>query len=120
MRSKFYGFFICALLSQSIEGFSQGNSGFKVLQKIDMPGDGKWDFVTLDKSGEHLYVPHGTEMQVLNLKNQTVVATIKNTPGIHGVTLVPEVNRGFTSNGADSSVTVFHLKTFATIKKIKV
>src|SRR5262249_45249191 len=41
-------------------------------------------------------------------------------PGIHGVALVPKRNRGFTSNGGDSTVTVFDLKTLAEKGRIKV
>src|SRR5205085_9690899 len=41
-------------------------------------------------------------------------------PGAHGVALAPDLNRGFTSNGGDKSVTVFDLKTLAVIKNVKV
>ena len=49
-----------------------------------------------------------------------VVGDIPDTAGVHGVALVPELNKGFTSNGRDNSVTVFDLKTLAVIKKIPV
>src|SRR5262249_10534052 len=44
---------------------------------------------------------------------------IPETPGVHGVAFVPDLNRGFTSNGGDSTVTVFDLKTRETIGKVK-
>jgi YVTN family beta-propeller protein len=40
--------------------------------------------------------------------------------GIHGVALVPDLNRGFISNGMTSTVTPFDLKTLKTDEPIKV
>jgi DNA-binding beta-propeller fold protein YncE len=39
--------------------------------------------------------------------------------GVHGIALAQEFGRGYTSNGRDSSVTVFDLATLKTIKVIK-
>ncbi len=44
---------------------------------------------------------------------------IAETPGVHGIAFVPALNRGFTSNGGDSTVTVFDLKTLKTLGKVK-
>jgi DNA-binding beta-propeller fold protein YncE len=40
-------------------------------------------------------------------------------PGAHGVVLAPDLQRGFTSNGKDKSVTIFDTKTLAVIKTVK-
>jgi YVTN family beta-propeller protein len=49
-----------------------------------------------------------------------LAGTIHDTKGIHGIAIANELNKGFTSNGRDSSVTVFNLKTLDVITKIKV
>jgi DNA-binding beta-propeller fold protein YncE len=59
-------------------------------------------------------------VQVIALDGDTLVGDIGDTPGVHGVALVPELGRGFTSNGRDSSVTVFDLKTLAALGTVKV
>jgi DNA-binding beta-propeller fold protein YncE len=38
--------------------------------------------------------------------------------GTHGAALVPELNRGFSSNGQSNSVTIFDLKTLQVIKEV--
>jgi DNA-binding beta-propeller fold protein YncE len=48
-----------------------------------------------------------------------VVGDIPNTEGVHGIALVPEVGRGFTSNGRASTVTIFDLKTLKEIAQVK-
>ena len=44
---------------------------------------------------------------------------VTDTPGVHGVAFVPDLARGFTSNGGDSSVTVFDTRTLKTLGKVK-
>jgi DNA-binding beta-propeller fold protein YncE len=43
------------------------------------------------------------------------VGEIPDTQGVHGIALAPEFGRGFTSNGRAGTVTIFDLKTLATI-----
>ena len=49
-----------------------------------------------------------------------VIGDIPDTPRTHGIALAPKSNHGFTTNGGDSTVTMFDLKTLAPIKKIHV
>jgi DNA-binding beta-propeller fold protein YncE len=44
-----------------------------------------------------------------------VIGDIPGTPGVHGIALAPEFNRGFTSDGQGNQVTIFDMKTFKTI-----
>src|SRR2546423_12083049 len=57
---------------------------------------------------------------VIDLGRDSVIGDIPNTAGIHGVALAPELNRGFTSNGRDSSVTIFDYKTLTLIMVVKI
>jgi len=59
-------------------------------------------------------------MQVFDVDSGKVVGEIPDTPGIHGVALAPDLGRGFTSNGRDSSVTIFDLKTLAVVGRVHV
>jgi YVTN family beta-propeller protein len=56
---------------------------------------------------------------VVDPRTGTIVGDIPNTPGVHGIALAPELEKGFTSNGGDGSVTVFNLATLATIATIQ-
>jgi DNA-binding beta-propeller fold protein YncE len=49
----------------------------------------------------------------------SIIGEIPDTPGVHGVALAYDVGKGFTSNGRDSSVSVFDLKTLAVTGRIK-
>src|SRR5215469_14655775 len=49
-----------------------------------------------------------------------VLGDIPDTPGVHGAGIATKAGHGFTTNGGDSTVTMFDLKTLAVIKKIPV
>ena len=44
---------------------------------------------------------------------------ISQTAGVHGVALAPALGRGFTSNGAAATVTIFDLKTLRVLGQVK-
>jgi len=94
--------------------------GYHVIHRINTGGEGGWDYVTVDPDGNRLFLSRGTHAMVIDLGRDSVVGDIPNTAGIHGVALAPELNRGFTSNGRDSSVTIFEYKTLAPIAVVKI
>ena len=94
--------------------------GYHVIHKIPAGGEGGWDYVTVDPDGNRLFLSRGSHAMVIDLGRDSVIGDIPNTPGIHGVALAPELNRGFTSNGRDSSVTIFDYKTLAPIAVVKI
>ena len=108
---------VAGLLAAGIAGAQ--DSGFHVARHILLGGEGGWDYITFDAATSRLFVSHGTHVQVVDAKTDSVVGDIPDTPGVHGVALANDVGRGFTSNGRDSSVTVFDTKTLAVLKRIK-
>ena len=109
-----------ALLSSMFIYAQSSVSQYKISNRFALEGDGSWDYLTMDDSTHLLYISHGTQVQVLDVKTGKTVATIPDTKGVHGIALVKDLNKGFISNGKDTSVTVIDLKTFKTLTKIKV
>ncbi len=96
-----------------------GPSGYHLLKKIKLGGEGFWDYVTFDSSTRRLFISRGTKVVVLNVDTEKVVGEIPNTAGVHGIALAHDLNRGFTSNGQAGTVTIFDLKTLAVIGEAK-
>ena len=92
---------------------------YEKVRKIEIGGEGGWDFLEVDAANRRLHVARGTRVVVVDLDTEKVVGEIADTPGVHGIAFVPDLNRGFTSNGGDSSVTVFDTKTLKTLGKVK-
>ncbi len=89
-------------------------------KSISVPGDGGYDYVSIDDVNRHLFVSHGTTVNVIDLKTEKVIGSINNMKGVHGIAIDNEVNRGFITDGRDNSVVAFDLTSFATIKVIPV
>jgi len=96
-----------------------GAQTFKV-EKYNIGGEGGTDYVTAEPGTGRVFVSRGTHVMVVDGTTGKVIGDIPNTPRVHGVGIAPQWNHGFTTNGGDSSVTMFDLKTLAVIRKIPV
>jgi len=90
-------------------------TGYHVTGDIKIGGEGGWDYLTADSTARRLYVSHATHVVVVDLDGGKVVGDVPDTPGVHGIALAPELNRGFISNGRSNNVTIFDLKTLKAI-----
>src|SRR6267154_4758992 len=73
--------------------------GYSIVKKISIPGDGSWDYLTVDEGARRLYVTHGTQVQVIDVDSGNIVGSIPNKLGVHGVAIAAELGRGFVSDG---------------------
>jgi len=98
----------------------QGSTGYKVETRYPVPGNGGFDYVTIDSAARRLYLSHGTQVDVINPDNGTLIGTIPDTPGVHGIAIAAEFKHGFTSNGRENKVSMFDPTTLQLINKIDV
>jgi YVTN family beta-propeller protein len=96
--------------------------GRRVVKKVEVGGEGGWDYLTFDSAARRLYVPRSTRVMVFDADTLASVGEVANanTTGIHGVAIAPELSRGFTSNGRSNTVTIFDTKTLKVIADVKV
>ncbi len=106
--------------AQSKTDLSSDKSGYHLLQKLNLGGTGGWDYLFIDSEARRLYVSRSTHVAVVDVDSGKVIGDIPNTNGVHGIAVASEFGRGFTSNGHDSSVTIFDLKTLQAIGSVKV
>ena len=85
--------------------------GYHVTTKFQIGGEGGWDYATADSDARRLYVSHGTQVEVLDLDSGTMLGSIPDTPGVHGIAVAPDLNRGFISAGRANKIKIFDLKT---------
>ena len=91
---------------------------YHFLKEIPVGGKAQWDYLKVDAEAHRLYLSHGTKVEVLDLEKGTIIGTIEDTPGVHGIALAPKLGRGFTSNGQENKASIVDLKTFKTITKV--
>ncbi len=93
---------------------------YKVTYSVKLGGEGFWDYLTVDPAARRVYITRGTHVMVVDTQSLKVIGDIPDLAAIHGVALVPELNRGFISNGGDNTVTIFDLKTLKKLDSVKV
>src|ERR1017187_10572206 len=99
------------LLSAAVLAFQAGGS-YHLLKKISLGA--------AEGGGEYfVYLSHGTEVEVLDADSGSVVGKIAGLKRDHGVALVPELGRGFLTDGDAGQVVIFDLKTLKTIGQVK-
>lgn len=108
-----------ALIAAPI-GAQTPSGDFHVTRRIAVTGDGGWDYVTFDTARSRIFIGRSTRVQVVDANSGQLVAEIPNTDGVHGVALAYTLGKGYTSNGRDTSVTVFDFVTLAPKKVIHV
>jgi YVTN family beta-propeller protein len=92
---------------------------YKFLNEIPIGGEGGWDILTVDSAGRRLYLSHSTKIVVVDLEKNAIAGEIADTPGVHGFIAVPEIQRGFSTNGKENKASVVDLRTLKTISKIE-
>lgn len=95
-------------------------SNYHIVNKYAIGGDGGWDYLNVDPDSGRLFVSRGTHVQVIDTSTGKVIGDIPNTEGVHGIAIDNELNRAFTSNGRDASVSEIDLGTLTEVRRIKV
>jgi YVTN family beta-propeller protein len=99
---------------------SAGSSGYHLTKKTVLGGEGGWDYLTVDSKARRVYISRGTHVMVVDADTAALVGDIPNTNGVHGIAIVSDLDKGFTSNGRDNSVSVFDLKTLKVLATVPV
>lgn len=91
------------------------SAGYRVLKTYHLGGTQGWDYIRIDSARGHLFIGRGSYMDVVDVNTGKVVAKLTGMPGVHGITLARNLDRGFTVNGENDTSTILDLKT---LKKI--
>jgi len=110
--------FLILLVSWTAFTACFGKDAYQFSNEIPIGGEGGWDILTIDPTANRLYLSHSTKVVVVDLSKNAVAGEIADTPGVHAFVAVPELQRGFSSNGKESKSSVVDLRTLNTISKI--
>lgn len=112
-------FVAVAIAAVWIAASVQGDDAYKFVTAIPIEGEGGWDILTVDSDARRLYLSHATKVVVIDLETNAVAGEIGDTPGVHEFLAIPELKRGFSSNGKENKSSVVDLTNQKTIAKIE-
>lgn len=84
---------------------------YHVGRHIPLGGDGGWDYITVDTAGNRLFITRSDRVMVVDQKTGKLITEIPGLQRGHGVALAYSTGHGFVTSGADSTVTMFDLKS---------
>jgi YVTN family beta-propeller protein len=93
---------------------------FAIQRQIILGALGGWDYLTFDPAANRLFISRADRVLVMNTLDGSLLSTIADTQGVHGVALAPSLGQGFISDGRADTVTVFDLHSLATLRTIPV
>jgi DNA-binding beta-propeller fold protein YncE len=106
------------LLGLSLAAICRADGPYHFIQEIPVPGNGGWDYLSLDPGAHRLYVSHGTEVVVIDTAANQIVGDITNTPGVHGVAVAADLGRGVTSDGRENKAGIVDLNSLQMLAKV--
>jgi DNA-binding beta-propeller fold protein YncE len=95
-------------------------SSYRMIAQYPIGGnDTGYDYLRVDAATRRVFVAHANRVEVLNADTGRKVGEISGMHGVHGIELIPELGKGYTSNGLDRTVSVFDRDTLAIRKVIR-
>ncbi|MEO8936655.1 MAG: YncE family protein [Burkholderiaceae bacterium] len=91
----------------------------RVVATIALPDPVRWDYVSVDTAAHRLYVAHREGVDVIDTHDDMPILHLAPTPGVHGAAAASDLNRVFTSNGAEGTVGVFDATSGKLLQTLK-
>ena len=110
------------LLSAALSGLAGGalaqepanKESLSIVARFNIGGnDTGYDFLRVDEPLHRLYVAHGNRVEVIDLSAGKKLGEVGGMHGVHGIELIPALEKGYTTDGLDQAVTVFDRRTLA-------
>ena len=115
---QFIGAIVFGIASIAAAPLYGADGPYHLLKEIPVGGEGGWDYLSVDTAGRRLYVSHATKVVVIDIDKDVVAGEITNTPGVHGLAVAPDLQRGFSSNGRSNTASIVDLKTLTTLSQV--
>jgi DNA-binding beta-propeller fold protein YncE len=92
------------------------NTGYHLVKKLTLGGDGGWDYFDVDSTTHRVFIPRRTHMMVVDAAGKL----LGDLPimGSHAVAFAPEFNRAFTSDNEQQTITIVDPATLHVIGKV--
>ena len=112
-------FLILTLAVSAAIGLAQNSAGYKFSAKIKLPGEGKWDYTSVDNNRSRLYVSHGDRVHVIDLNANKAIAEWTGLENVHGITFSALENKVYISNTGLNNVVIYNANTLEKITTVE-
>ena len=93
--------------------------GFTMGKSVALGAPDRWDYVVLDPAGARAYVAHGDRVTAVDTASGTVAGTLPVGGAMHGILVLPGLDKGYADDGKAGLVWVFDPRTLKLLHSIK-
>ncbi len=94
---------------------AQSGVNYHLIKTVSLPaapgGRESFDYLTVDADARRVYVTHGTEVDVLNADDYSLVGKVSGLQLTHGVVVLKELGKGYVTDGEAKKVVIFDLNS---------
>lgn len=111
---------VLALSASTCRIAANAAEGFDVVADVPLPGDtSRFDYESLDVARHLLFIAHlgASEVLAFDTRTRTVVGRIKNLSQVHGVLVIPELERVYASATGTNEVVAIDESSFAVVAR---
>jgi DNA-binding beta-propeller fold protein YncE len=84
------------------------------------PGNVEYfDYLSVDADARRVYISHGTEVDVVNADNYSLIGRIGGLQRCHGIVVIKELGKGYITDGDAQKVVIFDLNTLKVTGEVK-
>jgi YVTN family beta-propeller protein len=117
LTRAFFGAAFVILAARSLHAAS---ADYRIVARYPIAGDASYyDYLRVDSEARRLYVTREKRVVVLDADSGKQVGEINGLTRAHGVAIARDSGHGFATSGVDDQITMFDLKTLATLKQFK-
>jgi DNA-binding beta-propeller fold protein YncE len=78
-----------------------------------------FDYLMVDADARRVYISHGTEVDVVNADDFSLVGRIGGLQRCHGIVVIKELGKGYITDGDGQKVVIFDLNTLRVTGEVK-
>jgi DNA-binding beta-propeller fold protein YncE len=109
---------VAAAALLSLSALAGPATGYRIIARYQIGGSELgYDYLRVDAPMRRVFVAHANRVEVLSTENGNRVGEIIGMHGVHGIEIIPELGKGYTSNGLDRTVSVFDRSSLQ-VKKV--
>jgi hypothetical protein len=92
----------------------------KTIPLPQAPGNVEYfDYLSVDADARRVYISHGTEVDVVNADDYSLVGRIGGLQRCHGIVVIKELGKGYITDGDGQKVVIFDLNTLRVTGEVK-
>lgn len=110
---------IVAVAFISLYSNAQQEASYKLSKKIDLPGDGKWDYMSVDNARSRLYVSHGDRVHIIDLATDKAIAEWTGLEKVHGLAFNEATNKVYVANTGLDNVVIYDAVTLKKLNTVE-